>query len=148
VLDQRRQALQQCLRVLRPGGALLLSVMSLWGTVHAFLPGVLAIPAGFNREIVRTGDLTPATLPERKDNFMHLFRASELRQWLQDAGLTVEAMSASGCLSPTWSEALKPIRGNAEAWKELLDMELEASAQPGCLDMGTHLVAAARKGIG
>ncbi len=76
---------------------------------------------------------------------MHMFRARELLSWLEEAGLTVTDRSASGCLSLAWGEPLKQIRGEAEKWNELLRMELEASADEGCLDMGTHIIAAAQK---
>jgi 2-polyprenyl-3-methyl-5-hydroxy-6-metoxy-1,4-benzoquinol methylase len=44
VLDQRDAALNECVRVLRPDGILLLSVMSLWGSARRYLAGVLATP--------------------------------------------------------------------------------------------------------
>lgn len=145
VLDQRDLALSECLRVLRSGGLLLLSVMSLWGSAHGRLDGVLSLPASLNQKITRTGDIIPATLPERTGNFMHLFRASELREWLEQKNLTILDLSASNCISLTWNDMLKEIRKDPEKWNELLRMELEACADEGCLNMGTHLIALVRK---
>jgi SAM-dependent methyltransferase len=145
VLDKRDVALSECLRVLRPGGLLLLSVMSLWGSAHGRLDGVLATPIAANRKIISTGDISPATFPERKNNFMHMFRANELVNWLEQKKLTLVDISASGCLSLAWNEMLKEIRNDAEKWNELLRMELDACADEGCLNMGMHLIAVARK---
>lgn len=145
VLDQRDLALSECLRVLRSGGLLLLSVMSLWGSAHGRLDGVLSLPAALNQKITSTGDIIPATLPERRGNFMHLFRASELREWLEQKNLTLLDLSASNCISLTWNDLLKEIRKDPEKWNELLRMELEACADDGCLNMGTHLIAVVRK---
>ena len=145
VLDQRDLALSECLRVLRSGGLLLLSVMSLWGSAHGRLDGVLSLPASLNQKITRTGDIIPATLPERRGNLMHLFRAGELRQWLEQKNLTILELSASNCISLTWNDMLKEIRKDPEKWNELLRMELEACADEGCLNMGTHLIAVVRK---
>jgi len=146
VLDRRDAALVECLRVLKPGGALLMSVMCLWGSVRRHLAGVLqGTPPEANWQIITTGDITPYTYPERQDNFMHLFRSSELRTWLESAGLKPLALSASGCLAWPESPLMETLRGDAHLWEELLRMELEASAEPGCLDMGTHLIAAVRK---
>jgi SAM-dependent methyltransferase len=144
-LDQRTQALAECRSVLRPGGLLLLSVMCLWGTAHATLANVLSIDPKVNRGIISSGDLTPETYPGRKNRFMHLFRSNELRTWLEEGGFTVLKMSASGCLSTRWESELADIRSNMELWSELLQLELEACAEPGALDMGTHLIAAACK---
>jgi 2-polyprenyl-3-methyl-5-hydroxy-6-metoxy-1,4-benzoquinol methylase len=145
VLDKRDLALSECLRVLKPDGTLLLSVMSLWGSVHGFLDGVLSTPPEVNQKIISTGDITSATFPERQRHFMHFFRAQELLSWLEKAGLNVTDRSASSCLSLTWNEPLKQIRGDADKWNELLRMELEACADEGCLNMGTHMIAVARK---
>jgi hypothetical protein len=59
--------------------------------------------------------------------------------------LTVEVLSASDCLAATWGEALEAVHKDAEAWQFLLDLEIEACCEPGCLDMGTHMIAVCRK---
>jgi len=46
------KALQEVLRVTRSGGFLFLGVMSLWGSVHHSLPGVLKVDPDVNREII------------------------------------------------------------------------------------------------
>lgn len=140
VLEQRDRALSECLRVLKPGGRLLASVMTLWGTVHRSLAGVLDVPLEFNQRIIATGDLTHDTFPTRTGHYMHLFRAEELRGWLAERGLRVLALSASGVLATTWDEKLHAIRQDEARWAELLRMELAASASTGCLEMGTHMI--------
>ena len=144
-LDRRDAALQECIRVLRWDGVLLLSVMSLWGSAHRRLNGVLSIPAAANRRITGSGDITPDTFPGREGNFMHMFRAGEIREWLTRAGLAIVALSASNCLSIGWEDVLQEIRYDEEKWEELLRMELEACAEEGSLNMGTHMIAVARK---
>jgi ubiquinone/menaquinone biosynthesis C-methylase UbiE len=146
VLDRRDAALSECLRVLAPGGLLLASVMSLWGSAHRALEGVLALSPQINQRITATGDLTAETWPARKGNYMHLFRAEELQSWLAGSGLAVLRLSASNCLSTGHEGALREVRQDPARWEELLRMEVEACAAPGCLDMGTHLIAVARKG--
>jgi ubiquinone/menaquinone biosynthesis C-methylase UbiE len=147
VLDRRDTALSECLRVLKPGGLLLASVMTLWGGAHANLDGVISLPAEVNQRITGTGDLTPATYPGRKDRFMHLFRAGEFRTWLEQAGVEILAMSAAGCLSIRWMELLRSFREDELKWQELLRMELEASAEAESLNLGTHLISVVRKGF-
>jgi SAM-dependent methyltransferase len=144
VLDRREQALGECCRVLRRGGVLLVSVMSIWGSAHRRLDGVLGIPSAANQGITATGDLTPASVGEG-GHYCHMYRASELTGLLQSVGLEVTDVSASGCLAVGWDEFLGSIGGDRAKWGELLRMELEASAETGCRDMGTHLIAAAVK---
>jgi len=144
VMNQRDRALAECMRVLKPGGMLLLSVMSMWGSARRHLCGVLAIPAEVNRQITDSGDLSAQTVGET-GHFCHMFRARELRHWLTEAGLEVVAMSAANCLSVGKAEELLGIREDEAKRGELLRMEREAGAEEGCLDMGTHLIAVARK---
>src|SRR5262245_16561693 len=121
VLDQRDIALAECLRVLRPGGLLILSVISLWGSTHRNLDRMLRIAPSINQEIVSTGDLLPGMIANYEQSF-HMFRASELRVWLEQTGLQVLAMSASDCLASCWVGDVSRIRSDPEKWNELLRM--------------------------
>jgi 2-polyprenyl-3-methyl-5-hydroxy-6-metoxy-1,4-benzoquinol methylase len=145
VLEKRDTAMAECLRLLRPGGLLLLSVMSLWGSAHGRLDGVLATPTSANQKITDTGDISPTTFPGRKGNFMHLFRERELKEWLSRHKVNILDLSASGCLSLAWNESLQKIRNDPEKWNELLRMELDACTDDGCLGMGTHMIAVVQK---
>lgn len=139
VFEQRTMALDECIRVTKRGGTILLSVMSLWGSAHAFLPEIWGLPAELNREIIRSGD----TIEGR--HRCHMYRSAEFRRLLDRPELTLLAMSASNCLSTRFEEALVAIRPDETRWDELLRMELEACQEPGCLDMGTHLIAVVRR---
>ena len=140
VFEERVLALRELIRVTSPGGKLLLGVMSLWGAVHQYLPGVLSIDIEENRGIIATGDLTPERIgPDR--HYCHMFRSDEFRSFLEEAGLEVVAMSASDCLAVNWAETLDEIPEDDPKWQYLIEMEIEASREPGSLDMGTHLIA-------
>jgi SAM-dependent methyltransferase len=143
VFDRATTAVHELSRVTKPGGVLLFGVMSIWGTVHHLLPAVFEIDLGVNREIIASGDLLPEH--EAGTNYCHMYRAAELRKLLEGCGLTVEVLSASDCLAATWGEALEAIRQDAEAWRFLMEIEIEACCEPGCVDMGTHTIAVCRK---
>lgn len=143
VLERRDQALAELRRVARPGAPILFSVMSIWGTVHSTLPGVLALPVETNREVVRTGRLDPAR--GIGGHACHMFRAAELRAALEAAGLAVETLSASNCVSTQWAPELEAIEQDPVKWAHLLELEFEACREPGCVDLGTHIITVARK---
>ncbi|MCP4425040.1 MAG: class I SAM-dependent methyltransferase [Chloroflexi bacterium] len=145
VLGQREQAMGECARVLKRDGRFLSSVMSLWGSAHLNLQGVLAIPPATNQRITTTGDISPETFPEREGSYMHMFRANEFRRLISQADLSVLALSASNCLSLCWNDYLTEIRHDARKWEELLRMELEACADPASLNAGTHIIGVAAK---
>ena len=144
VFDKREKAMQELLRVTKPGGLLFLGVMSLWGSVHQFLSGVLYVDPQVNRKIITSGDLNPDK-DDVSTHFCHLYRAAEFKTFLEKSGVAIEVLSASNCLSTTWNELLKTTQKDKSKWQHLLEMELEACRESGCLDMGTHLIAVCRK---
>lgn len=144
VFDRRDIALQEILRVLKPKGKALFSAMSLWGSIHEFLDGTLKVPPENNIKITKTGDLSPENDRNAKQR-CHLFRSEELVNFLKQNQTKILEISASNCLSAAWGEKLVEIRQDSTKWQELLRMELEASREQGCLDMGTHIIAVVEK---
>lgn len=137
VLDRRDEAMAQCLGTLRPGGRLLLSVMSRWGSAHALLDSVLALPRDEVEAVLASGDITAETSPSSNGHYCHLFTAHELRTFLLSHGLAIEFFSASNAVSTGWGDVLED-----EAFFETaLRLEAEATQVPGLWDAGTHLIA-------
>lgn len=144
VFEEAGVATRECWRLLKPEGVFLLSVMSLWGTLHKFFVSAMELPIANNQAIIQTGNLTPTTEPGNRHP-CHMFRADELRALLTDNGFDLIALSASNSISANHGEALERIRTDPELWSALLAFEIEASASPGYVEAGTHLIAAAGK---
>ena len=64
---------------------------------------------------------------------------------MERAGLEIEMISTSSALSTNLGEQLSSIAEESDVWRQLIEMELEACREPGCLDMGTHLIAVGSK---
>lgn len=86
-----------------------------------------------------SGDITSEVLPGHRHQ-CHAFRGTEFKSLLTEAGLSIEAMSASTCLTTGWSERLVDIRADEPRWAELLQMEIAACAESGCIETGTHII--------
>jgi SAM-dependent methyltransferase len=142
VFDHAERALGECRRVAKRGGVLAASVMSVWGSAHRFLEQVLAMGAQVNREVIRTGDLSPRTVPG-SPHHCHMFRARELRDLLERSQLVDIWLSASSALSTGVPSSL--VAPDTEAWHTLLELERIACVEPGYLDAGPHLIATARR---
>lgn len=145
VFDERDKALAKMLRVARPGGPVLLGVMSNWGTHQEYLRDILhGGSAEQMMAIARTGDLHPETWPVETHR-CHMFKAAELKALIESQGAQVAALSASNALTTAHHPGLDALRKDPKRWPALLALELEACAAPGCVDMGTHLIAVARR---
>ena len=132
------------MRVTKLGGFLCLSAKSLWGTVHALLPTILNVDPMLNREIVETGNMGPDKVA-LASRFWHAYRATEFKEFIEQAGATVKVLSASDCLSATWRDLLYAWRDDKKTWAHLLELEIEACREPGCVDMGAYVLAVATK---
>jgi SAM-dependent methyltransferase len=144
VFEKKDQALAEVLRVLKPRGKAFISVASLWGSLHELLPAVLTVDEAKNADIIRTGDVY---FDEREGlrHRSHLFRGDEFREFLESHRVSILDLSSSNAVSAVWGNKLMEIRADSARWHELLTMELEACRQPGCLDMGTHMLAVIEK---
>lgn len=145
VFEERKLAMEQTLRCIRSHGHVVGSVMSLWGTIHSGLPGVLNTKPIYNEQITLTGDLTSDRVSQAA-HYCHLFTSDDLREFLISCDLKEISLAASGVLGTLQSELLQSIENNSpEHWQEMLRMERQASVAEGCLNMGRHLLFGAKK---
>ncbi len=140
VLEKANTALIEMLRILKPNGYLLLSVMSLIGTTQARFEDITAIP-NFPQLVNQVND---NGFLDRNNHRLKMYRAKELRQLLESAGCEIMDMSASNCLSNNRNQFLEQIV-TTDVWSDFLEWELDFCAEDGCLDSGTHIIAVAKK---
>jgi hypothetical protein len=133
-------------RVLRPGGTLLVSVMSLVGATRRFLPGVLEVARehgpGVVDQVVQTGDLVDDVFGT---HHCHMYRWSELEALLLAHELEMMEAGASNFLTVGNEGALGDLPQDASRWEALLRWEVDLCREPGARDGGTHIIAAARR---
>ncbi|MFI5047333.1 MAG: class I SAM-dependent methyltransferase [Acidimicrobiia bacterium] len=142
VLNRAPDAVAELCRVTRPGGHVLLSVMSTLGSLRRFVTGVLDVGRQFgphhNDEIVDTGDL-PRDINDGHE--CHMYRWSELAALLEPHG-TIVGASASNFVTAQADTVFEPFTD--EEIEPLLRWELELCREPGALDGGTHILAVLR----
>lgn len=147
VFERAGQALDELLDVVRPGGLVLFSVMSRWGSLHQFLDGVLTDASqGLQDEydrLVETGDLVgePARVSWMElPHECHLFTWREVNELIGGRSCRLVDASAANFLSIRASETLST--AGVDAWKQFLAWEEHACGAPGSLDAGTHILVA------
>jgi SAM-dependent methyltransferase len=138
-VDRADDALVELVRVAKPNGHVLVSVMSLVGAVSHYLGVLLDLVrrdgVALTDEIVRTG-----VLPQKPDYGhldMRLFRWREFEALLERHG-TIVAAAAAGLLKI--DEPQEPHLRDL-----LIRLELDLGAEPGAIDGGEHMLAVLRK---
>jgi ubiquinone/menaquinone biosynthesis C-methylase UbiE len=156
VCERRQQAADELMRVAKPGGTIIVSVMSILGTVLGVvrspelpylkepnkrdldMPGMASF-----WEIFETGDLpgfpSKAGLAHAA---MHLYTAKELEELFR----RFEILQVAGCCV-TLSEYLKTPEEITEepAWSTVVELERRVNTDPGLVNTGSHIIMAARK---
>lgn len=143
-LAEEIPAIAEGARVCRPGGRVLLSVLSLSGAVHHYLNGRLLAPPEKRAGVTISEDRPLKSWLEARRR-CQMFRAEELRRTAQEAGLEVLAMSASNSLSLGWKPFLPATGDDQERRRELLSMEFVACREEDSLDMGRRILLAGKK---
>ena len=140
------KAFAECVRVTRPGGVVLASVMAAIGNLRYFLPGVVEEISTFGAEaidaVVRTGDLRPT---QAGGHICRMFRWREVAEMIAGQPCRLLAASASNAISLADPEAIGQLAADPELWRRLLDWEEELAQEPGMLDGGTHTLFAVEK---
>jgi SAM-dependent methyltransferase len=144
--ERAEEALGECLRLIRPGGALLASVMTTIGTMRLFLPAVVDEIEAFGIEVtdtvLRTGDLRHT--PDNAHR-CRMFRWRELTEMFNRQPCALLAASASNAASAGDPNALERLAANPAWWRRFLDWEEELAQEPGALDGGTHTIFALQR---
>lgn len=143
--DEAEHALNGLFRIAKPGGPIVLSVMSLLGSWRFFLRGVIEDTArrgeAANDLVLETGDLRHFATT----HVCQMFRASDIERLVSACGGELLAMSASNWASLGDEEPLLELEKSPDRWANFLGHEVRACQEPGALDGGTHLLFAARR---
>ncbi|EGD44053.1 methyltransferase domain protein [Nocardioidaceae bacterium Broad-1] len=142
--EAEQDAVAGLLRITRPGGYVVASVMSLLGTWRHHLDGVVRVAErvgeDVNDRLLDTGDMRH--LGEAANHQCRMFRSEEIHALAASVGAQVVAMSASNWATLGHDDVLAPIEADPDRWTRFLDHEVRACATPGALDGGTHIMFA------
>ena len=146
--EDAEPSLAGMLRVVRPGGRVVASVMALIGTLRMF---VQVIPAYADKGRLDELKAVMATGDNRLDTAGHpcrMFRWSEIEAMADRLPCTVLGASASNFLSSADHDVIAYIEQVPLLWQLLLDWEEEYCAEPGAVDSATHLLFAMEQSLG
>lgn len=145
------RALKELRRVTRPGGHIIASVTSLFGSLRLVGPldaqdFISSADCHLDWEAVLSGEQIVYTKPGSPEFHqpMVLFTSVGFLSALEDAGLAVVEMASANPIVPSFT-SISSIAESASASKELERLELATCKAPGLLDVGEHLIAVAKK---
>jgi SAM-dependent methyltransferase len=131
------------LRITRPGGPVVASVMSTLGSWRYFLEGVLEDTKrsgeDANDRVLETGDLRYFGTK----HICRMFRSRDIDLLVSRNGGRLLAMSASNWASLGDAALVEGLERDRDRWSRFLRHEIAACREPGAIDGGTHILFAA-----
>lgn len=147
--DQAGPALSGLLRVTRPGGPVVASVMSTLGAYRHFLSGVADLAERYGDDVtdrvLYTGDLRETQPPGSGQHTCRMFRSREINDLVLAAGARLLGGSASNWASLNDPELLARLAENPARWERFLRNEVAICREPAVWDGGTHFLFAAAR---
>lgn len=152
VCEQRHQAASELVRVVRPDGVLLVSVMSRYGNIANLVRRptltVLDDPEKWHVwQVAEFGDNPgfPSPRVNMQHPPMHMFTSEELRHLLP--GCSVLELAGSNVTTYEGSTAMNDVFDDTQAWSTAVSLERMMNSTPGLTDSGSHIIMAARRQI-
>lgn len=150
VRDRRFEAVRELIRVTKPGGYLLASVMSRYGAsanlIRRPVLEFLKEPwEPLTWQVIETGDLSgvPSTkVVGQTHPAMHLYSSAELIDLF--AGCEIVSLAGSNVTAAEGTTAVDEVATDDEAWATAVEMERRLCTEPGLVDNGSHLILVAR----
>lgn len=150
--EKRFQAFAELMRVTRPGGIILMSVMSRMSfrdIVRKSGIPILEDPdtaVGLGSSlwsILATGDLLGfASRIGIQHPAMHLFTSEELQSLMDGCGIL--EVAGSNVTASEFSPELDTVAENPKAWSTVIELEKKVNTDPGLINSGSHIIVAAR----
>ena len=145
VLEHVDKALAEVIRVTKPGGIILTSVMSSLGTHYNHIRGIFDDSVDTVLElyddVTQTGDVW-GKYAAGGTNQCHMFRWNEFKEILSKHPVDILDASAANYLSNGLhnEEYLTELMSDSKKWNLFLKFELDFCQEHGIIDGGTHMI--------
>ncbi len=143
--EQAETCLAEMLRVVRPGGRVVASVMDVIGTLRIFVRAIPIYAASGRLESLKQVMVTGDNRLDVGGHPCRMFRWREVEAMIASLPCSLLGASASNFLSSGDQEVVRQIEHDPALWNLMLDWEEEYCAEPGALDSGTHLLFAVER---
>jgi ubiquinone/menaquinone biosynthesis C-methylase UbiE len=151
LLENREKAVEELIRVTKPGGTVLISVNSKWGVIRTQLGreefdyiSFFGKPDyWYINEVIETGDLPQHEMVSHPPR--HFFEAEELENLLVKLGLDNVILGGSPCVTSAFRKASEALEKDEVAWKTILNLEEKAYCKRTMVDNGEFLLARGTK---
>lgn len=147
--DKEQTAIAEMLRVIKPGGILIVGVVALFNSLMRYLFAIVEEKKQFGIDatkwLMERGIQDSDHYPVENENFLHMMKSSELNALFEGQKVQIIEKRAAGIFSLAGEDALNQAKADPELWDLLLSKEIEFSKDPAYLNCGANLIYVVRK---
>ena len=152
VCEKRREGTAQLIQAAKPGGVILVSVMSRYDASlsHAQAPhlSILKDPKSWHlHQVLESGDFAgyPSRAVEMLHPSMHLYTSEEIQAFFRSQACEILEVLGSNVALIEGSQSLRDIEEHEDTWDTIVELESRLNREPGLVDRGSHIIVASRR---
>ena len=149
LLDRENDGVAEMLRVLKPGGRLIVGAMSLIGASLYYLDGIRYEKDQFGIEATKwifdTGIQDGEHYPVPSKHYVHIMRSDQMNDLFNQFPVEIIERSSAGLFTQAGDEALENARNDKEFWELIVEKEIQFTKLEGTLDCGMNIIYVVKK---
>lgn len=149
LFEKELTGIEELLRVLKPGGKLIVGAMSFIGAALNYLDSIREEKKLFGIEatkwIFNTGVQDEEHYPIQSKHYVHMMRSSEMDTLFSNFPVKVIEKSSAGLFSQSGNDVLENARQDKEFWALVVKQEIEFTKLSGTLDCGMNIIYVVEK---
>ena len=149
LLDKEKDGVREMLRVLKPGGVLIVGAMSFIGASFYYLDGIRYEKDKFGLKATKwmfdTGVQDEEHYPVESKHYVHMMRSAEMDDLFSQFSVEIMEKSAAGLFTQAGDLAIENARGDEEFWQLIVEREIAFTKLPGTLDCGMNIIYVMKK---
>lgn len=149
LLDKEKDGVAEMLRVLKPGGIIVVGAMSFIGASLYYLDGIRYEKDQFGMEATKwifdTGVQDEEHYPVPSKHYVHMMRSSQMDDLFNQFPVTIIERSSAGLFTQSGDVALENARNDKDFWELIVEKEIQFTKLQGTLDCGMNIIYVVQK---
>ncbi len=149
LLDKEKDGVAEMLRVLKPGGLLVVGAMSFIGASLYYLEGLRYEKDQFGIEATKwvfdTGIQDEEHYPVPSKHYVHMMRSNQMDELFYLFNVKIIERSSAGLFTQAGDVALENARNDRDFWELIVEKEIQFTKIPGTLDCGMNIIYVVQK---
>ncbi len=149
LLDKEKDGVAEMLRVLKPGGLIVVGAMSFIGASLYYLDGIRYEKDQFGIEATKwvfdTGVQDEDHYPVPSKHYVHMMRSTQMDELFNQFPVKIIERSSAGLFTQAGDVALENARNDRDFWELIVEKEIQFTKLPGTLDCGMNIIYVVQK---